>query len=269
MGKVTPEYNLAVIHPKVAKEWHKTKNNSLTSKDVTPGSQKKVWWQCNKNHEWEAIVGSRSKGNGCPECAGKKVGKDNNLFVKLPKVAKEWHKTKNNSLTPKDVTPGSRKRVWWQCNKGHEWEVSVKERLRGRNCPICRPNISKIQIQIFCELKIIFEDILLEKKIDGIECDIYLPSLKTAVEYDGYRWHKGNEKRDSKKNAELKNKGVTLFRIREPKLEKISHNDILIKSGESTISVIKRLLIKLFKKHSFSSTQIDQFNKYLVRKSLL
>jgi hypothetical protein len=29
MGKVTPEYNLTVIHPKVAKEWHPTKNKPL------------------------------------------------------------------------------------------------------------------------------------------------------------------------------------------------------------------------------------------------
>ena len=68
MGKVTPEYNLAVIHPKVAKEWHPTKNKLLTPKDVTPGSHNKVWWQCSKKHEWETIVKERSRGSGCPEC---------------------------------------------------------------------------------------------------------------------------------------------------------------------------------------------------------
>jgi hypothetical protein len=120
MGKVTPEYNLAVIHPKVAKEWHKTKNNSLTPKDVTPGSGKKVWLQCKKSHVWKASIKHRSRGSGCPECAGQKVGEDNNLFVKFKKKAKEWHPTKNKPLTSKDVTPGSQKKVWWQCDKGHE-----------------------------------------------------------------------------------------------------------------------------------------------------
>ena len=68
MGKATQEYNLEVIHPKVSKEWHKTKNNPLTPKEVTPGSKKKVWWQCNKGHAWEAQVTSRSRGSGCPKC---------------------------------------------------------------------------------------------------------------------------------------------------------------------------------------------------------
>ena len=46
-----------------------------------------------------------------------------------PELAKEWHPTKNESLTPNDVTPGSKKRVWWKCDKGldHEWITSVSK----------------------------------------------------------------------------------------------------------------------------------------------
>jgi hypothetical protein len=52
MGKkATPEYNLAVLHPDIAKEWHPKKNGSLMAGDTTPGSDKKVWWQCEKDHE--------------------------------------------------------------------------------------------------------------------------------------------------------------------------------------------------------------------------
>jgi hypothetical protein len=122
MGKATPEYNLEVIHPKVAKEWHHTKNKPLTPKDLTPGSSKRVWWKCRKNHVWEATLNNRtSNKSGCPECTGRKVGRDNNLFVINPKVSKEWHPTKNKPLTPKDITWGSREKVWWKCKKGHIW----------------------------------------------------------------------------------------------------------------------------------------------------
>ena len=143
MGKATQEYNLEVIHPKVSKEWHKTKNNPLTPKDVTPGSGKKVWWQCNKGHEWNALITDRSRGSGCPVCSGHRVGKDNNLFIKHPKLAKEWHTTKNKPLTPKDVTPGSKKKVWWQCKKSHKWEALIKDRSRGSGCPKCWNDRSK------------------------------------------------------------------------------------------------------------------------------
>ena len=67
--KATSEYNLAVIHPIVAKEWHPTKNGNLKPQDVTYGSNKKVWWQCKQKHTWEAVVKSRGNlGRGCPYC---------------------------------------------------------------------------------------------------------------------------------------------------------------------------------------------------------
>ena len=119
-------------------KWIKTKNKPLAPKDVTPGSSRKVWWKCKKGHEWKAIIASRSKGSGCPYCYGKKVGEDNNLAVKFPEVAKEWHPTKNKLLTPKDVTYGSGKKVWWKCSKGHTWETTIVSRSKGNSCPLCR-----------------------------------------------------------------------------------------------------------------------------------
>jgi hypothetical protein len=57
-----------------------------------------------------------------------------------PEVAKEWHPTKNGDLTPEDVTKGSKKRLWWKCDKGddHEWSATVNNRTSGSNCSICR-----------------------------------------------------------------------------------------------------------------------------------
>jgi hypothetical protein len=135
----SPERNLEVLYPNIAREWIKTKNKPLTPRDVTPGSARKVWWKCKKGHEWEARVGSRTiNRSGCPECSGRKSGKDNNLKIMFPVIAKEWHPTKNINLNPDDVAPGSTKKVWWKCPKGHEWETSIRFRIqRGTGCPIC------------------------------------------------------------------------------------------------------------------------------------
>ena len=38
-----------------------------------------------------------------------------------PELVKEWHPTKNGDLTPRDVTHGSKKKVWWLCQNIHEW----------------------------------------------------------------------------------------------------------------------------------------------------
>jgi len=38
--------SLAILNPELAKEWHPTKNGSLTLYDATLGSGQKVWWKC-------------------------------------------------------------------------------------------------------------------------------------------------------------------------------------------------------------------------------
>jgi len=135
--RVCKDNCLRTVNPKLAREWHKEKNVDLTPKDVTAGSNKKVWWKCKKGHEWQAMVVERHHGNGCPYCSGRRVAEDNCLATKFPQVAKEWHPTKNKPLTPKDVTAHSNKRVWWKCKKGHEWHVGVNDRSRGFGCPYC------------------------------------------------------------------------------------------------------------------------------------
>jgi hypothetical protein len=140
MAKVTPQYNLAVINPTLARQWHPTRNGTLSPRSVSPSSAKKIWWLCPNGHEWESIVFSRQAGNGCPYCAGKKACNENCLETLAPYLAKQWHPTRNGKLTPSDVTPGSWKMVWWVCDKGHEWEAAIANRTKGRGCPYCSGN---------------------------------------------------------------------------------------------------------------------------------
>jgi len=135
--RVGTDINLAVLNPELVAQWHIDKNHPLTPNDVKPFSHKKAWWRCKKGHKWEAIISNRSKGSGCPYCAGQKAGNDNNLQALNPDLAAEWHTDKNHPLTPEDVVPGSHKKVWWQCKDGHEWEATIANRSNGRGCPYC------------------------------------------------------------------------------------------------------------------------------------
>ena len=47
---------LASTHPALLKEWDFDKNKTITPYDVSKGSNKKVWWKCEKGHEWESTV---------------------------------------------------------------------------------------------------------------------------------------------------------------------------------------------------------------------
>ena len=174
-GRPTTKYSLLFCNPVLAREWHPTKNGSLTPGDVSLGSNRKVWWLCSKGHAWPATVSERNQGSGCPYCSDKKVKDENsqqtenptgaseslstkneslalrNIAVNSdkkvkdenslqtvnPTLAKEWNPTKNGSLTPADVTANSHNQVWWLCSKGHEWKAAISSRNNGQGCFYC------------------------------------------------------------------------------------------------------------------------------------
>ena len=50
---------------------------------------------------------------------------ENNLLIENPELAKEWHPTRNDVLTPEMATSGSDKKVWWLGRCGHEWQANM------------------------------------------------------------------------------------------------------------------------------------------------
>ena len=76
-AKHGPRNSLVVKLPALLKEWHYERNTNLTPKEVTFGSHAKIWWRCSRDsrHRWRACVGDRSRGTGCPYCAGKRPRK--------------------------------------------------------------------------------------------------------------------------------------------------------------------------------------------------
>ena len=133
------ENDLATQYPQLAVQWHPTKNGNLTPEQIPPGTTRKVWWRCEKGHEWQASVASRVSGCGCPVCAGKViVPGENDLQSLFPDIAKEWHPTRNGTTTPGTVSPYSNRKVWWNCEKGHDYQAVVGARtLSASGCPYC------------------------------------------------------------------------------------------------------------------------------------
>lgn len=135
---VPGETDLASLYPAIAAQWHPRKNGALTPDAVLPGSHKKVWWVCGQGHEWRAAVKSRVSGCGCPVCTNRTIALgENDLAATHPQLAAQWHPTQNGALTPRDVVAGTRRKVWWLCERGHAWQASVASRAGGSGCPIC------------------------------------------------------------------------------------------------------------------------------------
>lgn len=123
--------DLATTYPELAaqaKGWDPT--------TVTKGSHKSVLWICELGHEWSALVKSRVRGNGCLICAGYIVLVGfNDLATKFPELAAQAE-----GWDPTTVTSGSRKRVLWECELGHQWKAMISLRSYGTGCPTCAPS---------------------------------------------------------------------------------------------------------------------------------
>ena len=268
------ENDLATVNPTLAKEWNYEKNGKLKPTDVSVGSDKKVWWKCDKGHEWQAVVYRRNKnGNDCPFCSNRKIKQgENDLATSNPVLAKEWNYEKNGDLKPIDVTAGSQISVWWICNKGHEWQAKIDKRNKGNNCPICgserKTSVSEksilFYIKKYCNGEIIpnYRSEIIKNK----ELDIYIKDLNIGIEYDGMFYHQ-NKKRDIEKDKICNKVGIKIYHIIENKEKNIvKHNKIYydIRNQENLEWAIKCLLKILFGENKYNinlkQDQIDIYN---------
>ena len=229
-NRISKVGSLADTNPELAKEWHPIKNGLVTPENVSAGCSDKVWWLLpyddpktgkHFDFEWEASIASRSAGVGCPFLAGRCWSGFNDITVTHIGIMKYWDNSRN-TIDPKTITKGSHNKVWWICNYGHSFKSDVSTQCRKFSCPICNKEkqTSFPEQAIFYYIRQIFPDAINGERnvLKGMELDIYIPSQKVGIEYDGSAWHKKIEK-DIKKELRCKDLGIRLFRVREDDCE--------------------------------------------------
>jgi hypothetical protein len=122
--------DLKTTHPDLAAQafgWDPT--------TVTAGSKKVVMWKCGLSHQWNAAIHNRSKENAteCPACSGRRVEHGfNDLKTTHPDLAAQAF-----GWDPTTATKGSHSMRTWKCERQHEWNATVKDRVAGYGCPYC------------------------------------------------------------------------------------------------------------------------------------
>lgn len=244
--------------PELVKKYDFDKNGELGIRidNLTARSNKKVWWKCEQcGNSWLATVASQNDEikHGCPYCSGRMVIKgQTDLLTLFPDIAKEWDYDKNGDLLPSDISGKSSVKVWWKCSEGHEWKATVGNRTHNNSgCPKC--NIESVNS--FCEqavfyyVKKFFPDAVNSDNHIGIELDIYIKSLSTAIEYDGEKWHSSlkRQKNDQNKNNMCLQNNIRLIRIREPKLPPIDGCISVLRSDSTTSKSLDNAIVELLK----------------------
>lgn len=135
------------ISDEILSQLHPTKNSGLDLEQLSYRTRASLWWVCDAGHEYQETVKERALGRGCPHCAAAKGYKD--LAAEYPELATQWHPTKNGDLLPSQVKAGSKKKVWWLGECGHEWEAVVKARaLHNTGCPYCSTRNRRVLVGV-------------------------------------------------------------------------------------------------------------------------
>ncbi len=235
--KAKRENSLSFLYPELLEEWDYGKNGDLSPDTVNTGSPQKVWWKCKKcgQHYYTSIL-DRSNGVGCPVCAGKIVVSGVNdlrtwcVANNREDILSEWDYEKNN-VTPEGITPFSGKRIHFICKEGHSYTASLSNRTSNNTgCPECdKYHKSSFPEQaIFYYLNTVFTGVQNSyhaKWLGKQELDIYIPSVETAIEYDGINWHKNKSEQEHKKDLLCKRNKIRLIRVREIGLENLESSE--------------------------------------------
>ncbi len=211
----------------------------------------KMEWKCGVGHKWKSCFKHIRNGSWCPICV---IDESKNTMQDISKLAKKY-----NGKCLSDKYTNSYTKMKWRCKKGHQWNTTYGNVLKGRWCPKC--NISKSQEK----LSNILEEFIGEKSITvrpkwlknpetdyPLEIDIYFPKHKIAVEYNGKQHYqpvdfagKGKEWADEqlkqiKSRDKLKQKLIKqnpdkvkhfiIFMYRDV-IEKKNIKDILVRRG--------------------------------------
>ena len=200
-------------------DWESNEKINFDPSKITLGSSKKPYWICQYGHRWRTIISHRLNGTQCPYCSGRlAIPGETDLATINPLLASEWHPTKNGALAPSNVKPYSNKKVWWMCDKGHEYEMTINNRSHGENCPMCwgeRHTSFPEQAILFYLSK--YFAVKSREDVCGVEVDIYIPNMNLGIEYDGEYFHSSDDARrkELEKDDILQKNGIELIRIKE------------------------------------------------------
>ena len=141
----------------------------------------------------------------------------------VPFLMLEWDVELNSQygIFPQLLGSQSNEYAYWKCSYGHQWKAKINNRYNGRGCPECRKRkrTSFPEQAIFFYAKQKFQDAINSYKSifnNGMELDIFIPSLMIGIEYDGLAWHDDTKlNREKEKYRICQECSIKLIRLKE------------------------------------------------------
>ena len=224
-----PECQKIRLHDKYAKTTEEFINQAkkihgdkfIYSKTVYKTCKDKLTITCPSHGDFETLPITHLKGHGCPFCANEHLWDNRERLDTETYIKKAIEKHNGKYIYLKTNYTTAHNKVIITCPIHGDFEQDAYAHLNGQGCPICNreltESIGEKQVRDFirgiCSSKVYSNS---RKLLYPLELDVYIPSIKTAFEFDGLYWH-SDAKIDSNYHLNKTNdcikKGFNLYHI--------------------------------------------------------
>lgn len=180
-------------------------------------AKQKLLISCPTHGEFEASFDNLSQGKKCAKCSVESIKEK----IRLP--VEEVHRR----ITEKGCTPlfdeysDCKSQIKVSCPTHGMLETTLEAFTHRNGCAKCSHHRSDSQEEVFDFIKAYYPDVISNTRniIPPLEIDIFIPSLKLAIEYNGIYWHSDKFKKDKNyhlnKTIKANKNGIRLITIFE------------------------------------------------------
>lgn len=198
-------------------------------------NEAKVCIICPEHGEfWQSPSKHYNAKQGCPKCGKRKC--ENAQKITKEEYIEKARKVHGGKYDYSKIEyDNSHSKITIICPKHGEFQQLAYDHTNGHGCPVCANLYSSKENEIYGFLvkKLGEENVIQHDRIilgGRKELDIYVPSLKLAIEYNGLYWHSEATGKDKwyhyDKMKACEDKGIRLIEIFED--EYLNHKDIVI-----------------------------------------
>lgn len=178
------------------------------ARTLRPASNRVVEWACHlhgRPYVWITSVNNRRAGTGCPVCSERVVAQGlNDLATTHRELAAQILDPQPDGTSREEIAAttsrGSHRLVLWECQKGHQWTTSIKDRVRGTGCPNCAGvGTSRLEAALCEAVRALLpgEEVLERQLLAGRtgrrgaspSVDVLVPGRGVGLEMNGLYWH--------------------------------------------------------------------------------
>ena len=171
-----------------AKQVHGDKYDYFKIKNYTK-SREKYTIVCPTHGDFSMRFDKHMSGRGCPKCSMQSSGVNKRLLQDEAILSyKEKHGDRYSY--ERTVYLGDNNKITITCKEHGDFELIPSNHYKGSGCPKCTKIKSIPELELIDLLNSYEKTISSERKVlEGKELDIFIPSKKTAIEFNGLYWH--------------------------------------------------------------------------------